>query len=137
MAPFFGPRDKKYRRVYKKKDKNIMKVLLRSAKVIFPRFLKPKTPIFFMLRRKPKSIEIYRFFMNLVIKVCKLKISMVIIRPEIRHSFIKLRKYARLKRRLRKTITKRSESIVNNNLIKETECSLVTEDYINKFLGVS
>jgi len=137
MAPFFGPRDKKYRRIYKKKDKNIMKVLLRSAKVIFPRFLKPRTPIFFMLRRKPKSIEIYKFFMNLIIKVCKLKISMVIIRPEIRHSFIKLRKYARVKRRLRKTITKRSESIVNNNLIKEAECSLVTEDYISRSLGVN
>lgn len=137
MAPFFGPRDKKYRRIYKKKDKNIMKVLLRSAKVIFPKFLKPRTHIFFMLRRKPKSIEIYKFFIELLVSVCKLKIDMVIVRPEIRHSFIKLRKYARVKRRLRKTITNRSESLVNNNLIKETECSLVTESYISKAMGLS
>lgn len=136
MASLFGIEDKKHRRVYKKKDKNIMKILLVSAKVAFPRFLKPKTPIFFMLRRKPKSVEIYKFFMTLVIRVCKLKIRMVMVRPEVRHSFIKLRKYARLKRRLRKTITKRSEGMVNNSLIKEAECSLVTENYISRFLGL-
>lgn len=130
VSSLFGARQKRQRVMYKKKDKSIMKVMQKSVKLIFPKVLEPKTKVLLIVRKKPKSAEVYRYFISLLVDLYKLKLDFILFRPEVRHCFIKLRRYARIKRRLRKSITKRVEGINNVNLSKESSYNKIIESYV-------
>ena len=130
VSSLLGARVKRQRVMYKKKDKSIMKVMQKSAKLIFPRVLEKNTRVLLIVRKKPKSSEVYKYFIGLLVNLYKLKLDFVLFRPEVRHCFIKLRKYARIKRRLRKSITKRAEGITNVNLSKESSYNRIIESYV-------
>lgn len=132
VASLFGANQKRQRVMYKKKDKSIMKVMQKSVRVIFPKVLEPSTKVLLIIRKKPKSSEVYKHFIQLLVNLYKLKLDFVLFRPEIRHCFVKLRKYARIKRRLRKSISKRVEGITNTNLSKESSYNKIIESYVSK-----
>lgn len=109
-----------------------MKVMQKSVRVIFPKVLEPSTKVLLIVRKKPKSSEVYKYFIQLLVNLYKLKLDFVLFRPEVRHCFVKLRKYARIKRRLRKSISKRVEGITNVNLSKESSYNKIIESYVLK-----
>lgn len=109
-----------------------MRVMQKSVNLIFPRVLEPKTRILLIVRKKPRSAEVYRYFISLLVDLYKLRLDFVLFRPEVRHCFIKLRRYARIKRRLRKSITKRVEGINNINLSKESSYNKIIESYVSR-----
>ena len=132
VSSLLGARHKRQRVMYKKKDKSIMRVMQKSVNLIFPRVLEPKTRILLIVRKKPRSAEVYRYFISLLVDLYKLRLDFVLFRPEVRHCFIKLRRYARIKRRLRKSITKRVEGINNINLSKESSYNKIIESYVSR-----
>lgn len=134
LAILFGARNKHQRSMYKKKDKTILKSMTKAFQVGLPRYINKFDPIALIVRGKPRSSEYYDHFLQLMFAMFRSSILFVILKPGIRHTFKKLRKYARVKRRLRKTITKRTADLHNTSIIKEAECDLVTEEYLTRVI---
>lgn len=132
LATLFGADNKHQRAIYKKKDKTILKAMTKAFHIGLLRYIKELDPVLLIVRGKPRSTEFYDHFLKLSLAMFKSNLLFIVIRPEFRHSFIKLRRYARVKRRLRKTITKRTSDLHNSSIIKEAECSLVTENYLSR-----
>lgn len=131
---FFGANDKHARAVFKKKDKNIMKILIKSFKIILVRFINNKSGLMVQVRSKPKSLEVYNLFFKLINLVLNANILIMITQPRVRHTFIKLRRYARVKRRLRKTVTSKVSELRVSNKLRASSCELATMEYANRFL---
>lgn len=120
--------------MFKKKDKNLIKVLLKSFKVILPKFIGSKSKLMVEIRRKPKSLEVYDTFLRLINAVLGTHPIITVLQPKVRHTFIKLRKYARIKRRLRKTVTAKLSEISTNNKLRIGSCEISTSDYSSKIV---
>lgn len=131
---FLGAKDKHLRSMFKKKDKNLIKVLLKSFKVILPKFIGSKSKLMVEIRRKPKSLEVYDTFLRLINAVLGTHPIITVLQPKVRHTFIKLRKYARIKRRLRKTVTAKLSEISTNNKLRIGSCEISTSDYSSKIV---
>lgn len=132
LSILFGARSKHQRAIYKKKDKTILKAMTKAFTVGVSAYINKDEYVSLIIRNKPRSSEFYDHFLKLALSVFKSNLIFLALRPQIRHSFIKLRRYARVKRRLRKTIVKRTSDLHNTSIIKEAECSLVTENYLSR-----
>lgn len=132
LATLFGADNKHQRLIYKKKDKTILKAMTKAFHIGLLRYIRELDPMLIVVRGKPRSSEFYDHFLKLSLSMFRSNLLFIVLKPEFRHSFIKLRKYARVKRRLRKTITKRTADLHNSSIIKEAECSLITENYLSR-----
>ena len=104
--------------------------MTKAFQIGLPRYIDKLDPIALVVRGKPRSSEYYDHFLKLVLAMFNSNLLFIVLKPEVRYTFKKLRKYARVKRRLRKTITKRTADLHNTSIIKEAECNLITEDYL-------
>lgn len=132
LGILFGARNKHQRAIYKKKDKTILKAMTKAFTIGVSAYISKDECVSLIIRNKPRSSEFYDHFLRLTLSIFKSNLIFLALRPQIRHSFVKLRRYARVKRRLRKTIVKRTSDLHNSSVIKEAECSLVTENYLSR-----
>lgn len=121
IAALFGNNDKPSRSKFKKKDKNILKALNRAMSLVLFSFLvksKNSSGLALSIKKKPRSLEFYDMFISSLVSLYRIKVPIIVSYPSVRYSFLKLRKYARIKRRSRKVITKSSSSLNTTNLSK-------------------
>lgn len=103
-----GIRIKKLYKPVKKQKKGLIKTLNFSKRVIFDKFFfktDKKRFLGLIFRGKPRYLECYTIMFS-YFRVKNIPISFISWIPKIRFSFIKMKKYGRIKRNLRKRIVK-------------------------------
>lgn len=132
LAALFNQSSKYSRNKFKKKDKNILRALNRCFYWVLPSYLnesRKTSRMVILIKKYPRSLEFYDTFISFITKVYSIKVPLILINPSIRHSFIKLRKYARVKRRSRKVITKSSSSLKAGNLVRSNQIKSISLTY--------
>ena len=128
-SAFLGAGDKHKRSIFKKKEKHVIKTLHRTYKNVLFKFLSKADKLVLIFRRQPQSLEVSNTIMRYIYLFMGLRVVYFITEPKVRYSYLKLRRYARIKRRLRKAVTKRLNEDISNTKLRFKNIEMLISKY--------